>query len=155
MGCQKGPDRALYLEGKMKKKGFTLVELLISLTLASLLLFFSTQLIFNFIKTSKLLSKEIDELQIKQLVLNQIAKDVRSSDSITIKDPHRLGVKHGSSTITYDINDDKIRRKKDSASSYLTEAGEAKTLSFDYPQEGLVMIKLDSFETGVYVRNKK
>ena len=140
---------------KMKRSGFTLIEILIALTLASLVFLAGFLMLSTFLKTYHKLSSAINLLQTRQYVLTQMTREVRSADSIKNSTPAVLVIKNGALTIQYELTAGKVRRKKDASSAYLTEAGQVKKLAFGYPRPGMVIIEIDDSKTGVYCRNEK
>jgi prepilin-type N-terminal cleavage/methylation domain-containing protein len=137
------------------KKGFSLIELTVALTLAALFLSGGTFLLSQTYRTWKKISTEIEHLTSKQFILNQMVYDIKSADQIQDLTRDVLTLKSGHSTINYDLKAGKIRRRKDGGSAYLNETGEVKILSFAQPQPGLVLIRLDEAQTGAYRRNEK
>jgi hypothetical protein len=81
-------------------------------------------------------------------------KEIRSADSIAGSTLIQLKIKYGASLITYDYANNKIRRKKDASTAYLTDVGQVKSLSFSYPKPGLAIINLDQEKTGAFCRNE-
>ncbi|MFA4967689.1 MAG: prepilin-type N-terminal cleavage/methylation domain-containing protein [Candidatus Margulisiibacteriota bacterium] len=139
----------------MKRSGFTLIEILVALSLAAIVFLAGFMLLSSYLKTYKILSADIERLQIRQFVLTRIVKEVRSADSIKNSTPACLTIKNGTSVISYELIGGKVRRKKDSTSAYLTEAGQVNKLAFSYPGAGLVMIEVDDSKTGAFCRNEK
>ena len=137
------------------KKGFTLIELLISLTLASLLLITGMMIFSVHWRAYSKLSVAVGKKEIRQFLLAQMAREVRSADSIRGSSSNRLKIVYGDSVTTYDYADQKVRKIKDKGTAYLTEAGDIKHLSFDYPLPGLVAIELDGSSTEAFCRNEK
>jgi len=137
------------------KKGFTLIELIVSLTLAAIVFLSGTFLLFSYIRSSKKVGTQAGLIQLRQSILYQITKDVRSADSIAASTPVQLVIKYGTSVISYDYANNKIRRKKDGSTAYLTDIGQISSLSFSYPKPGLTIIDLDQEKTGAFCRNEK
>lgn len=137
------------------RKGFTLIELIISLSLAATVFLSSTFLLFSYIRSSKKVGAEAGSIQLKQSILHQITKEIRSADSIAASTPVQLIIKYGTTVISYDYANHKIRRKKDASTAYLTESGQINNLNFIYPKSGLVIINIDQEKTGAFCRNEK
>ena len=138
----------------MKRKGFTLVELIVSLTIFSLLL----GSIFYALKIELGIWKRIvgsaEKQQIANMVLSRIVRDIRSAkELLPASTNQKLGLEIGSDTIEYDLLNHKIRRKKNNYSAYLTTQGELEELSFSYPKANLVEIKVEGFTTQTCLRN--
>lgn len=139
----------------MSKKGFTLIEITVALTLAVIVFFAAFLALSTYLKAHKKQSSAIEGLQIRQYVLTQITRDIRSADSIKNSTAAVLIVKNGASTTQYELTTGKVRRKKDASSAYLTEAGQVNKLAFSYPRPGMVIIEIEGSKTGAFCRNEK
>lgn len=138
----------------MKNRGFTLLELVVALSLTSLLLLSGIFMLSIYLRTYKRAGGEVENLQITQLILTRMVREIRSADRLIEKLPDKITFKYGDFLLSYDLKDGKVRRKIGGSSAYLTDAGEVKSLSFSYPLPGLVKIKLDKAPTGVFCRNE-
>ncbi|KAF0135061.1 MAG: hypothetical protein FD145_199 [Candidatus Saganbacteria bacterium] len=138
-----------------RQAGFTLVELLVSLAIASTILLFGAPLMLNYSKNISLLNKKTAKLETEQSVLRQMAKEIRSADSLIKFSSREVVIKIDNTAIAYDYFDKKARRKKNNYSQYLTDNGEIDSISFIMPKNNFLVINLDSFETGVCLRNEK
>lgn len=138
----------------MKRKGFTLVELLISLTILTML-FGSMFYAFSVeLDLWKRIVSASEKLHIANLVLARIVRDTRSASEILPASTHQqLVLKIGSDSIEYRVLNQKIRRKKNNYSAYLTDKGDLQTLSFSYPGTQEAEITLDGFKTRIFLRN--
>ena len=139
----------------MSKKGFTLVELIIAISLSALVMVMVSYSLSVFLRTWDKISAEVEMNQISSLVLSRISFEIRSSKGIAASsNATDLVLDTDSGPITYDQNKSKVRRKKNKYSAYLTAGENIGTLSFEYPKTGLVKINLgDGFSTKAYVRN--
>ncbi|KPJ66705.1 hypothetical protein AMJ44_08010 [candidate division WOR-1 bacterium DG_54_3] len=137
-----------------ERKGYTLVELIIALSLFATLLggiFYAWGVELNFWKRAV---ASVEKQQIANMVLARIVSDIRNAEELLpASDDHRLLLKIGSDAIEYSLVGQKIRRKKNSYSAYLTSEGELKALSFSYPDARLVEIKVEGFMTRTALRN--
>lgn len=132
--------------------GFTLLELVIALSLSSIILFSGTYLFSTFFRTYKLESKKAEEIQIHQMVLRKIAKDARSANKVSL-DGQKLVILYNDHTISYEFINNKAKRQKGNSSAYLTDNNEISSLNFSITKPGLVKIKTNLFETEVFCRN--
>ena len=138
----------------MKRRGFTLVELIVSLTIFTILLSgmyyaFGTELSFL-----KRMLGSCENQQISNMVLSRMAQDIRSAEDILAdSDETTLLLKDGDSTIEYSLKNQKVRRRKNNYSSYLTDKDDVKALSFSYPEQKLVRITIGEWETQASLRN--
>ena len=84
----------------------------------------------------------------------RLMKDIRAARQILSgSDSHTLSLKVGEDVIQYALINQKVRRKKNIYSSYLTDKQELQALSFSYPEIKRVEVKIDGFETGAALRN--
>jgi prepilin-type N-terminal cleavage/methylation domain-containing protein len=137
-----------------RNRGFTLVELIVALSLFAMLLggiFYAWGVELNFWKRAV---ASVEKQQVANMVLARIVRDIRNAgELLPASDDHQLLLKIGSDTIEYSLVNQKIRRKKNSYSAYLTSEGELKALSFAYPDARLVEIKVEGFTTRTALRN--
>lgn len=139
----------------IKRKGFTLIELLISLTILSMLsgaMYYALGMELNLWKR---IVGASEKQQIANFVLTRIIRDVRSASEILPASNHqKLLLKIGSDSIEYTLLNQKIRRKKNAYSAYLTDKRDIQLFSFSYPASKEVKIKIDEFETRASLRNQ-
>jgi hypothetical protein len=115
-----------------------------------------TFMLSNYLRTFKKLSVAIERNQIKQFVLNKVTSDIQFAESINKNSgPALLVLNLKDDTLRYDLFNQKVRRRTNKSTAYLTEPGEISSLSFSYPQPGLVLIALNANRTGAYCRNEK
>ena len=158
-----GQGRALSLhlkcdEVEILKKGFTLIEVLISMALAMIVLgsaFFATS---TFLRTWRSGTASLEALQGGRIVLQRITDEVRNSRKIDpSSNTSKLILNYEGYNIAYDLKDGKVRREKGGGSAYLTEEGIVTSLNFSYPSQKLVEIKIfiekKEFATKAFVRN--
>ena len=138
----------------MNKKGFTLVELLISLTILAFL-FSATFYSFGVgLKIWKNNLKRIKHSQIASLVLERIKRDVHSaSEILPSSNRGTLVLRIGMDNICYQLINRKVCRLKNGFSNYLTNEDEINQLAFSYPSVDLVAVQVDDFVTQVAIRN--
>jgi prepilin-type N-terminal cleavage/methylation domain-containing protein len=138
----------------MKKNGFTLVELIISMTISAMLMggmLYAFGVEFNLWK--KIVNTS-EKQQIANMVFTRIIRDARNANEISPSSSNStLSLKVGAESIEYSLVNSKVRRKKDGYSSYLTAAGDLMALSFFYPAAKQVEIKVEDFKTKVILRN--
>ncbi|MCX5726029.1 MAG: prepilin-type N-terminal cleavage/methylation domain-containing protein [Candidatus Saganbacteria bacterium] len=140
------------------KKGFTLIEVLISMALTMIVLgsaFFATS---TFLRTWRSGTASLEALQGGRIVLQRITDEVRNSRKIDpSSNPSQLISNFDGYNIAYDLKDGKIRREKGGGSSYLTEEGIVTSLNFSYPSQKLVEVKIGvekkEFAAKAFVRN--
>lgn len=137
------------------KKGVTLIELTVALGLAALFLLCASYLVNSYLKDFSKMTLKLNELQVRHFVLDRIQRDLRSADRIVSTNPSRLGLRSKEDIIYYDFFAGKVRRTKNGYVSYLTDTEDVRSLSFEHPRPGLVLIKLDEEIAGGYVRNGK
>ncbi len=137
-----------------QRPGFTLVELIISLSVFAVLM---GTIFFTFGQEVNMwdrLVSTIEGEQIGTMVISKITTDIKSADQILPgSDKDKLLLKIGLDTIEYSLYKNKVRRKKNKYSSYLTDVGDISTLVFSYLGNNLVKIKTGSLSTTVFSRN--
>ena len=132
-----------------------MIEIIVALTLSALVLMTGTFMLSNYLRTFKKLSVAIERNQIKQFVLNKVTSDIIFAEGINKSSgPDLLILYLKGDTLRYDYFNQKVRRRTNKSTAYLTEPGEIGSLSFSYPKPGLVMIFLDKIKTGAYCRNE-
>ena len=140
----------------MKKNGFTLVELMISVTISAMLM---AGMIYAFGVEFGLWERmvvEAEKQQIAGMVLTRIIRDVRSaSEILPSSSSSSLLLKIGGEHIGYSLDNNKVRRKIGSYSYYLTDAGDLRSLSFSFPASDQVEIDAEDFKVKAFLRNKK
>lgn len=135
------------------KKGFTLIELIISLTILTLVMGSSFYLLGTVLKSWNKTSKQTENLQIAQLVLDKISRDIRNAKGIKSgSSASELILDYGTKTVSYLYQNSKVGRKETKV-DYLTDVDDIKSLSFAYPKPKLVEINLDSWEVSILCRN--
>lgn len=138
----------------MRRKGFTLVELIISLTIFAMILVSTFYVLGVELRYWKKFVTDGEKQQIANMVITRIARDVRSASEVTPSSASQiLLLSAGGETIEYSLIEKKVRRKKNAASSYLTDINDIKTLSFLYPTSNSVEISLENITTMVSLRN--
>ncbi len=68
-------------------------------------------------------------------------------------DQDTLQLQLGTDTIEYSLSNNKVKRKKNNYSSYLTDVDDIKNLSFSFPGPGLAAVSIEGLSTTVYLRN--
>lgn len=140
------------------KKGFTLIEVLISMTLAVMVLGSAFWAIGSSLRTWKSGAANLEALQGGRIVLERIMDEVRNAKRI---DPsstsQKLGLNYEDYDISYELKNGKVRRGKGGGASYLTTEGIVNSLNFLYPSSELVEIEIGvlkrKFFSKAFVRN--
>lgn len=126
------------------RKGFTLVELLVGLSLFALLVAGVVCSFGQGLRGWKKAAHRAATLQVRNIVAENIANDIRSAAAIlTISSSEELVLQIDGETVSYRLNNLKVRRKSGSTSAYLTNENEIIKLIFGYPESGLVEVSLD------------
>ncbi len=144
----------------MKKKGracrqaFTLVELIVSLTIFAMLLggvYYALGVELNLWKR---ISASVETQQIGNMLLSRIVRDIREAKEILpASNKERLLLKIGSDIIEYSLTSGKVKRKKNAYTAYLTAEKQIQALAFYYPAPRLIEIKVENFTTKACLRN--
>lgn len=138
----------------MRRGGFTLVELIVALTLMSALV---SGLFYSFgqaLRSWRRINDDAAHLQIQSLVNERLCRDIRSGAILASSNSAEVFLKIGAETVSYRLITSKVRRKSGSVSAYLTMDSEIKKLSFAYPSPGAVSVCLDGLTYLAVGRNQ-
>ncbi|MFA5113160.1 MAG: type II secretion system protein [Candidatus Margulisiibacteriota bacterium] len=111
----------------MTRRGFTLVELVVALTLFALVAGTITLAFGSYWRNWRKLTKQASLAQIKNLVAERITTDLRAGDP----------------TIAYSYEAGKVQRRKNGTVAYLTSPGEIGRLLFTPLAAKRVVVQLD------------
>ncbi|NQT29796.1 MAG: type II secretion system protein [Candidatus Saganbacteria bacterium] len=138
----------------MKRRAFTLVELVVALAIFSLLLGGIFYALFTELTIWNKLVAQAETQQITNAVLSKMTSDVRSaSEILPASNSTTLALTVKTDEIEYSLANDKIRRKKNGHSSYLTDENDIDSLSFSYPESNFVEVGIGNFNAGAFLRN--
>jgi len=99
-------------------------------------------------------AKACEQRQLINSVLINIVREVRTSTALLpTSNQGQLVLQVGTETIEYCLSSNKVKRRKNTSSAYLTEENQIKILAFSYPQNKLIKIVADDFSVEAYVRN--
>jgi prepilin-type N-terminal cleavage/methylation domain-containing protein len=136
------------------RKGFTLIELLISMALLSTL---TGTLFFCFgqgLRSWRKMVIKCENAQVSNIIAERIARDVRSSSAILPQSSsEEVYLRSGADTLSYRLSADKIGRRKNLSTAYLTSDGEVERLSFSYPASNEVIVTVGDYTWNVSIRN--
>lgn len=138
----------------MKRSGFTLVELLVSIAILCLI---TAGMYYAFGAQLRIWDRIVvtsEEHEVANLVLGRICRDTRAAEGILAgSDSTRLILDVAGQRIEYALSEAKVKRKIDHYTTYLTDKGQVSHLSFAYPAEKQVRVKVGDLETRVCLRN--
>ena len=137
------------------KKGFTLIEMIVVISLFSVIMLSGSQLLSSFFRASKVVEKKSEMLQIKQGIITRLTKEIRNADQIKSCSADKLVLANKTDIFEYGMKNNKAYRSKNGALQYLCEPGELRSLGFEEEIKGLIIIKADGYETGVFCRNER
>lgn len=124
------------------RQGFTLVELIVSMTLMVIL---AGGMLFSFgqgLRSWKKVARCSERLQIENIIAERITSDIRcATEILTGSGSQEIFLKIDSDLVSYKLVEHKVKRM----SAYLTCEDEIKKLSFSYPSPGKVQVMLDDF----------
>ena len=124
------------------KRAFTLIELMISSSIACLLMAAMLFSLFTMLRAKDTIGREIDSLDSARYTIYRISSDIRSSKGVAPSSTSdRLVLAYEGKDISYDLVGGKVRRSVGASSSYLTEDGRITRLAFSYPFGKLVTIE--------------
>lgn len=139
----------------MKNKGFTLIELLVALSLSAIVLCAGAYLLVNFLHSYKSAASNLNKLQAEQIVLRNITKDCREAKKIEVKGQAAVLTNKDGALITYELINNKVRRREGNSSAYITDDKEIQILNFSIESQNLLNIHVDSQSTKAAIRNGK
>ena len=118
----------------IKVLGFTLIELVISLSLISILALPIVCLMYSSIKYEKTAFQKQENIINATSSLDLICADIKASKGISpSSSAAKLVLIFDSFSVSYDLWTDKVRRTKNSSVQYLNPDGTIDKLSFSYP----------------------
>lgn len=138
-----------------KAKAFTLVELLISMSLISIV----TVSIFYFSLSSLKLLGRLNDIasssQVTRSIFSRISSDIIQSSGAVAGSTSSLLILGG---ISYEFRDNKVRRQDGSDVYYMTTEGEIRQLKFYYSSNKLINVEITGkngakYAINVYSRN--
>lgn len=138
----------------MRVNGFTLVELIISLSLS--LIFMSVALFtlnHNFRVWEKYAAR-FEKRQVSLIAAEKITREVRNALKILpASTSQEVFLSLPGNNISYCLANRKIRRKLSASTSYLTDDNAVRSLSFAYPDPHSVLIKMEEMKYYASTRN--
>lgn len=138
----------------MNKKGFTLVEMLVSISIFLLLMGAILPAFFQSWKGSEKISSRAELFQIKEIIWARMAREIRSADKILSQSTSsEVFLQTGGNVVSYSLVNNKVRRKIGGYTAYFTNEGEIKSLIFYYPAEKTVELFIDGQKGIVGLRN--
>lgn len=138
----------------MKRKGFTLVELILVLSIFTLLMGCILSVLGVELDFWGKIVAASEKQQISNIVMSRIISDIRAANEILPgSDQNKLLLKSSSNIIEYSLKNSKVRRKKNNYSAYLTDKGDLQTLSFQYPASKMVAVMVENLSSEAYLRN--
>lgn len=136
------------------KKGFTLVEILLSAAIFMLIIYTAMLFAFRAIKLCRKIIVTAEKNQIAVILAERISLDMRAANAImpasSIKE---LIIKVGSDEVAYAYINNKVRRQKNGDTAYLTNENEISGMSFEYCGNKLVKTRFDGLELTCGIQN--
>lgn len=132
------------------KRGFTLIELIVALTLTTLLLSGLFSALGSGVRSWKRISRQAAARQARLIVAERICADLREAALLSGSTSAEVVFRLGPDQVSYKLVDGKVKRN----SAYLTTEKEVEQLSFYYPGPRLVGVRLDGLSFEVFTRNR-
>ena len=136
------------------RRGFTLLELIIALSLSSIIIIAGVFVFSTFFRAYKFEIKSAAAMQTNRIVMDNIIKDCRNALQIKI-DGQRVVFAFKDHLTSYEYANKKVKRIKAGNSAYLTDDNDLKLLKFAMVKPGLLKIITELGETEVFCRNGK
>ena len=125
------------------RKAFTLIETIVAAAISLVTVSAIFIAAFSLIRSWKTVDSITDSLESARNSLTRISSDTRNSEGVgSSSTGNTLVLDCGGDVVSYDLNEGKVRRKVNSSSSYLTEAGRVSNLKFSYPSAKLVSVTM-------------
>lgn len=143
----------------MKSKGFTLVELIVSISVLSVVLVCVLSFFFAGIGLFERTANDIKSIEASVFVADKMTDDILQCRGISSQsDNEKLYLLQKDESIIYQHKNDKVHRQEGSSISYLTVENEVKGLKFDYPPGGVavnITTTSGNYIFSPYPRNKQ
>ena len=118
----------------IKVLGFTLIELVVSLSLVSIITLPLAGLIYSSVRYEKRAFQKQENLMNAASSLDLICAEIKASKGISASSSAaRLVLLFDAYSVSYDLVADKVRRTKNTSVSYLNPDNTIDELSFSYP----------------------
>ena len=137
------------------KKGFTLIEMIVVLSLFSVIMLSGSQLLSSFLRASKIIEKNAERLQINQSIIVRLTKEIRNAEQIISCTSEKLILANKTDIFEYGMKNNTPYRSKNGNLQYLCEKGDLISVSFAEAQKGYINLTVNEYETGVFCRNEK
>ncbi|MBI5399614.1 prepilin-type N-terminal cleavage/methylation domain-containing protein [Candidatus Saganbacteria bacterium] len=139
---------------KSPSRGFTLVELLISLTVLIIFLGSLFYAVTVELRQWRQLADISQQQQTRQIILSRIVKEIRAAKEISATSSStNLNLVLPAGHAEFRLQDGKIRCQVNSYVAFLSDNDEIKTFRVSYPGRRQVELYLDKEETLVGLRN--
>jgi prepilin-type N-terminal cleavage/methylation domain-containing protein len=132
------------------RRGFTLVEMVVALTLFTLLMNSLFYALSTGLRSWKKMSGQASARQVRLVVAERICADLREAALLPGSSSGEVVFRLDGDQISYQLSAGKVKRN----SAYLTSEDEVKRLAFSYPAGRLVTVRLDDLSFEVYARNR-
>lgn len=126
------------------KKGFTLVELIVAVSLSIIVLASLFSFLLALLKWRDLSSGKLRDLDILMSAIQTMSREIKSSKGISpLSSKDRIILIFDAYTISFDLNAGKIRRIKGGSTGYLTPDSSVNSLLFTHlgPKQAAFLVK--------------
>ncbi len=128
---------------RINRRGFSLIELMISISLSSTVIILATSFIFFLRSHERKFDHNISCTQNIFSAANVMSKEIRQADDInTSSSSNRLIIHIDPDTIIYELSAGKIKRTKNSSAQYITEDDSVGSMIFSYPAHDSVSFSI-------------
>jgi len=129
---------------RVRSKGFTLIELIVSIAVGTIIFAYVFNLFSTSIRAFDRASKTANNIEIAAYVIDTISKDIYQSQRTGYSSSDiRLSLMKDSDNIVYEYKEGKVSRKTGGSTSFLTMPGDVNDMRFMYPS-GAVRVQIST-----------
>lgn len=136
------------------KKGFTLVEILIAITLSFIFIGSAFFFLGQIYKSGEKNSKFSEKIVFERSLLDDVSKNARFGTAFTVSTNY-LEIKTPKNSVSYLFKDGEITKTQGKSSYIMNPQEKISSLAFKREKKNFITITLGSLETGVFLYNEK
>jgi type II secretory pathway pseudopilin PulG len=137
-----------------QRHGFTLVELMIASTLTMVLLAGALFGLGQLLRSWRLAISQIENSQLEMIISERLSRDLRAAAVIMPgSGSQEVKLKIDNTIVIYAWEDQKVKYQQGSYTAFLTDQGDIKLLSFNYPAQATIGLTVGGLATLISLRN--